>query len=121
MPSEVLRNEELMQLTLPILRSDFRLLETHHFVAEDPVPVPISVFCGLGDTEVSPADVLAWSTLTCKVFRSRFLEGDHFFLLRSAAKVVGFVHEDLTASSAAPVGLGTAFLAAERTSHVERD
>jgi medium-chain acyl-[acyl-carrier-protein] hydrolase len=100
MPEEVLRNAELMQLTLPIIRSDFRLFETHRFAVEAPVPVPISVFSGLNDPTTPIADALAWASLTTKTFRSRFLSGDHFFLFKSVKEIAGFVAEDLTASTA---------------------
>jgi medium-chain acyl-[acyl-carrier-protein] hydrolase len=100
MPDEVLRNAELMQLALPVIRSDFRLLESYQFAPDAPLPVPISVLGGLADTTTPAADVLAWSAFTSKGFRSRFLAGDHFFLFRSVGQIAAFVAEDLAASAA---------------------
>jgi medium-chain acyl-[acyl-carrier-protein] hydrolase len=101
MLDEVVNNDELMRLTLPIIRADFRLVETHDFDAGVPVPVPISVFGGLQDPTVPISDLLAWSSLTSKAFRSRFIEGDHFFLFRCANRVADWIAEDLAASAAA--------------------
>jgi medium-chain acyl-[acyl-carrier-protein] hydrolase len=114
-PDELLGNAELMELALPIIRSDFNALETHCFDAGDPLPVPISVFGGLHDNAVPVSDLLAWSTLTSKAFRSRFFAGDHFFLYRCVEAVAAHVATDLAASAAAPAVVNS--LAGER--HVE--
>jgi medium-chain acyl-[acyl-carrier-protein] hydrolase len=101
MPDEVLKDPELMRLALPIIRADLRLLETHVVDAGTPIPVPISVFGGLKDSTAPVGDLLAWSAWTSKAFRSRFIEGGHFFLFPSVAKVAGFVAKDLAASAGA--------------------
>lgn len=96
---EALHNAELMQVMLPIVRADFCALETHRFTTGPPLPIPISVFGGLDDRTVPVADLLAWSELTSKAFRSRFFAGDHFFLYREVAALVAHVAADLAASA----------------------
>jgi medium-chain acyl-[acyl-carrier-protein] hydrolase len=96
---EVLHNTELMQLVLPIVRADFRALETHRYTTWAPLPVPISVFGGLADHTVPVGDLLAWSEVTSKAFRSRFFPGGHFFLYREVAAIAGHVAADLAASA----------------------
>lgn len=102
MPEEVLRDRDLMALSLPILRHDFRLFESHRYREADPLPgplpVPLSVFGGLGDANVPIADLLAWSVQTGKAFRSRFFEGNHFFLFRSVPAVTEAIVTDLAAA-----------------------
>jgi medium-chain acyl-[acyl-carrier-protein] hydrolase len=100
LPDEILHNAELMELVLPIIRSDFRALETHCFAPHLPLPVPISVFGGLSDRTVPVPDLLAWSSLTSKAFRVRFFGGDHFFLYRSVEATAEHIAADLAASSA---------------------
>ena len=105
MPDELLHNTELMELALPIIRSDFRALEMHRYSPGGPLPVSISVFGGLHDRTVPVPDLLAWSSLTSKAFRSRFFSGDHFFLYQSVEKIAGYVAADLAASAAACAGM----------------
>jgi len=99
MPAEILDNDELLQLAMPILRGDFRLLETHCFDKGLKLPVPVSVFGGLNDRTALPGDVVAWSSVTSKSFRARFFEGDHFFHVGNVAKLAQFIAEDLGAST----------------------
>jgi len=99
MPDEVLRSADLLPLVLPIIREDFRLFEQYRYESAQPIPVPISVFGGLKDENVPVADLLAWSSQTSKVFRSRFLEGHHFFLFDSQSKIINYIVEDLEAAA----------------------
>lgn len=98
-PDEALENDELIKAVLPIIRNDFRILEQHRFQAADPVPIPISVFGGLEDRNVSIADLLLWSSQTSKTFRSRFLKGHHFFLFDSMPAISTYIQEDLAAAA----------------------
>ena len=99
MPAEVLGDADLLPLILPIIREDFRLLEEYRFEEAAPLPVPISAFGRLKDKAVPVADLLAWSAQTCKAFRSRFLEGHHFFLFDAKPKIVSHIVEDLEAAA----------------------
>jgi surfactin synthase thioesterase subunit len=109
MPDAVMQSPELLLVVLPIIRKDFRLFEQYRFQSAEPIPIPISVFGGLKDENVPVADLLAWSGQTSKAFRSRFLEGHHFFLFESQSKVVSYIVEDLEAAAGnwyEPAGLG---------------
>lgn len=99
MPEEVLRSRELLSAVLPVIRNDFRLFEQYRFEGGPPLPIPLSVFGGLNDGSVPVADLLAWSSLTGKAFRSRFLKGHHFFLFDSRPEVVRHIVEDLEAAA----------------------
>jgi medium-chain acyl-[acyl-carrier-protein] hydrolase len=99
MPDEVLRNTDLLLAVLPIIRADFRLFEQYRFGDATPLPVPISAFGGASDASVPIADLLAWSSRTSKVFRSRFLEGHHFFLFDSPSKTMSYIVEDIEAAA----------------------
>ncbi len=104
MPDEVLQSADLMSVLLPIIREDFRLFEQYRYQSAPLIPVPVSVFGGLKDKNVPIADLLAWSSETSKVFRSRFLEGDHFFLFDSQSKIVNYIVEDLEAAAGSSKG-----------------
>lgn len=98
-PPEVLEHDELLSLVLPIVRSDFGLIEHYAHDVDEPLPIPISVFGGLDDDVVPAADLLAWSAHTTKSFRCRFYPGGHFFLHNPRLPVIADVESDLSSLS----------------------
>ena len=79
-PSELLNNEELMEIMLPLLRADFAVYETYVYSTEPPLNCPISAFGGLQDHRVNGTDLEAWRAQTSVSFSLRMFPGDHFFL-----------------------------------------
>jgi medium-chain acyl-[acyl-carrier-protein] hydrolase len=79
-PREVLENPELMELVLPIVRTDFAVCNSYTYVAEPPFDLPITAFGGLEDKNVSRQCIEAWREHTINSFVVRMLPGDHFFL-----------------------------------------
>jgi len=98
-PAELLDHHDFMAVVLPIIKHDFQLFEEHCFQDGNPLEIPISVFGGLQDANVPIADLLGWSALTNKTFRTRFLKGHHFFLFDSLPSIATYVKEDLDACS----------------------
>lgn len=94
-PGEVLENEELLELVLPGLRGDMKLLETHSYVEEAPLDVPITCFGGRDDKRLSHDDLEGWSRHTSREFTLRRLPGDHFFLHGQRALLLRYLSEDL--------------------------
>ncbi len=76
----MLENAELMQFVLPILRSDFAVLETYVYIPKSPLNCPISAFGGSDDPEASRDDLDGWRIQTRTAFSLHILPGDHFFL-----------------------------------------
>ena len=99
LPAEILSNDDLLKVVVPVIKNDFRLFEEHRFQNQPLLPVPISAFGAIDDRNVSIADVLAWSSLTSKTFRARFLKGNHFFLFDAIASVAPQILDDLEASN----------------------
>jgi medium-chain acyl-[acyl-carrier-protein] hydrolase len=79
-PAEVLEQPELMQLMLPLLRADFEAVETYEYREGAPLDVPISVYGGVGDAEVSRAELDGWCRQTSGPCVVRLFPGDHFFV-----------------------------------------
>jgi medium-chain acyl-[acyl-carrier-protein] hydrolase len=79
-PKEVLDHEELMQISLPILRADFAVYETYEYPTEPPLNCTISAFGGLRDRTVSQSNLEAWREQTNVSFSLQMFPGDHFFL-----------------------------------------
>lgn len=92
-PEEVLASAELMAILLPVLRADFTMIETHHYVEEPPLPCDLSVLGGVDDAESADGRLEAWARHAAGRFRLRLFPGGHFFPIDSRAEVLA----DLTA------------------------
>jgi medium-chain acyl-[acyl-carrier-protein] hydrolase len=94
-PDEVLQNEELMELFLPMLRADFTLLETYQYVPEPPLACPISAYCGTEDKEVSKEEMVSWQEQTISTFKLLMLPGNHFFIHSQQDLLLKHISQDL--------------------------
>ncbi len=94
-PEEVLRNDELLQLLLPVLRADFAACETYEYVPEAPLSCPIVAFGGIDDAEVPQEAVAAWSEQTTRACSLQMFPGDHFYLLDQSAVLLQEISRQL--------------------------
>jgi medium-chain acyl-[acyl-carrier-protein] hydrolase len=78
--NELLDNEELVDLMLPVLRADLGLDETYTPPEGDPLDCPIAAFGGSEDWSVSRSDLEGWREQTTGDFSATVLPGGHFFL-----------------------------------------
>jgi surfactin synthase thioesterase subunit len=86
---DVIRDDpEMLELYLPILRADVAVLETHVWVDEPPLDLPITVFGGEHDTSVQRDVLEAWRIHTTQQFTITMFPGDHFFHQSARAAVV---------------------------------
>lgn len=79
-PEMVLQNVELMEILLPLLRSDFAVDETYEYRPQPPLGCPLTVFGGRQDFEISSEGLQAWRQHSRGPFEVHMLDGDHFFL-----------------------------------------
>lgn len=100
-PPELLQNDELMNLVLPMLRADFGLVEDYRYQHGAPLKLPITVLAGRLDDRVSPLQVDGWAKETTGECRTRWFEGDHFFLHAHRADILRLLSHDLAPASAA--------------------
>ena len=77
---QIFADREMRDLFLPMLRSDYRILETYRHAQRGPLDLPIAACSGADDSEVSPAEMLAWRELTRGLFQYLPFPGDHFYL-----------------------------------------
>lgn len=77
---EVLENEEMRDIFIPILKSDFRLLEKYEYEFEEPLKCPITVFGGTHDRYVRVLELELWKDQTSVMYASHMFEGGHFFI-----------------------------------------
>jgi surfactin synthase thioesterase subunit len=98
-PPELLDNPEIMELMLPTLRRDFRLVETYRYRPRPPLESPIVAFGGRHDPDVTHADLEAWREQTTAQFELHVLPGDHFFINASRPELLRLISERLSAGA----------------------
>ncbi|MBE8595111.1 thioesterase II family protein [Xenorhabdus sp. BG5] len=84
---EILLNDELMDILLPVLRADFKMAETYQperFVLKSPV----TVLSGNSDPDVKPIELYAWSELSSEDLTIQYIQGDHFFIDQNKRRVI---------------------------------
>jgi medium-chain acyl-[acyl-carrier-protein] hydrolase len=94
-PREVLDNQELMLIMIPLLRADFLLCESYAYTGEPPLDCPISVFGGLQDHEIGVEKLEGWREQTTRGFVRRMLPGDHFFFHSQRAVLLRLLAQEL--------------------------
>jgi medium-chain acyl-[acyl-carrier-protein] hydrolase len=98
-PDEALSNWELMELVLPALRSDFKLVETYRYRPQPALRCPFSAFGGVDDNEVRRDEIEAWSCHTTGPFQIHIFPGDHFFISSCRRPLLQMLSEQLTRTS----------------------
>ncbi len=90
-PREILANEEMLEIVLPILRSDFRAYETYRYVPHGRLACPITAIGGRDDDFVTEDDICLWGQHTAGNFAHHMLPGGHFIIhthLREMADII---------------------------------
>ena len=94
-PNEVFENKELLELVLPILRNDFKIIENYVFKdKKEKIECNISVFNGKED-DIDLTELLAWKELgnkECKIYN---FDGGHFFINNNIKKIINILNETL--------------------------
>jgi medium-chain acyl-[acyl-carrier-protein] hydrolase len=75
----ILDNAELMALLLPMLRSDFKMLETYCYHSQPPLDLPILAMGGQMDATVAVEELMDWAKQTQR-FQHQLFSGHHFFI-----------------------------------------
>jgi len=97
LPQQLLQDQELLDIYLPILRADMQVLETHSYGDRLPLDCPIMAFAGSNDQSVPDESLHAWSTLTRSNFSVHRITGDHFYLTTTGkARLLEILSEVLT-------------------------
>lgn len=94
-PSEVLEQDELMELYLPVIRQDFRLVETYEFEEEDHLETSITALGGESDPNLEGENLTDWEEFTTREFQSHWFPGGHFYLESSERQVVTWLESHL--------------------------
>lgn len=94
---------ELAELVLPLLRNDYRLIETYQpDLTQAPIDCDLTVMLGNSDQELSLQDALAWQTVTRRAFAVRHFAGDHFYLRQQFPAMISELSALLGVRAASP-------------------
>jgi medium-chain acyl-[acyl-carrier-protein] hydrolase len=94
---EVFENEELMNIFLPILRADYKIVETYRYSApQSLINCGISILHGLKD-DMEIDEMKEWAIHTQKEHKLHLFDGGHFFIHEQVAQVVTIVNDTLKA------------------------
>ena len=86
-PQEILANEELMQILIPLLRADFKIADTYR-ATKTAMPFPMLVLHGKEDIEITLSQLFKWSELSNVNCNLVEINGDHFFIHEYSHDVV---------------------------------
>lgn len=87
-PKEILKDNDILNFFLPILRSDFKLDETYYSKEVTALSCPITALGGLEDIEASLDEILKWKEYTKSVFNYEIFKGGHFFIKEQEIEVL---------------------------------
>ncbi|WP_262391324.1 thioesterase II family protein [Nocardiopsis sp. CNR-923] len=87
-PAGILDDPEMRSLVLPVVRNDYRLIETYRPVAVPALDTPTTALAGAEDPTVTPDEVKEWARMTTRGCDIEVLPGGHFFPVHQRARVI---------------------------------
>jgi medium-chain acyl-[acyl-carrier-protein] hydrolase len=105
---EILANNELLEVLLPMIRADFAMIENYQYQPGRLLHCPIFAWCGTDDPEVDPTAIQGWAEETRAGLGMFVRSGGHFFLSHHVEEIARIVHDAVSraeASCTAPAGL----------------
>jgi medium-chain acyl-[acyl-carrier-protein] hydrolase len=95
MPAEVLGDDQIISLILPVLRADLAVCETYKPASAMPLPCPLTVFAGTADA-LAPLEALReWRRYGGARYAFHEMDGDHFFVHAGRCQVIAQVRAAL--------------------------
>jgi medium-chain acyl-[acyl-carrier-protein] hydrolase len=95
MTDEILKNKELLDLILPIIKADIEMLNTMKYTEEEPLKCNITSIAGNDDQRVSREDAAAWNKHTCKKFELKMIVGKHLFINTHHEQVINIINQEV--------------------------
>jgi surfactin synthase thioesterase subunit len=95
--SALLADEEVLRMALPVLRNDYRAVETYRWLPGAPLDCPVTVLTGDTDPRVTAEEAHAWDEHTAGGLEVRTFDGGHFYLTAHWSEISGLVRDRLGA------------------------
>lgn len=100
-PGTVLQDRQLLELLLPLVRTDLEADEEYLVPNGTRLDCPILALGGRGDPTLTAGELASWARMTSAEFRLLMLPGDHFFLHAFRRTVVTVIEQALGCAAAA--------------------
>lgn len=98
-PKEFLENNELLKIFIPILKADYRIINSYeHNMKFEKLECPITIINGTDDIEVAGYDLNEWSMYTSSECNFVEFHGGHFFINEKVEELVGIINNILLGS-----------------------
>lgn len=98
-PRQVLDNEAMMQIALPVLRADLELIYRYRHVPGPPLEASIEALGGIDDGHVRFESLLSWRHATRRPFSLRMIAGGHFTVMDQPQRILRSVRAVLAGSA----------------------
>jgi surfactin synthase thioesterase subunit len=85
--SLVLANDEILDMVLPVIRADYKAIETYSPEPGLTVRCPLTVLIGDADPKVTVEEATAWRRHTNDEFELAIFDGGHFYLNEHEADI----------------------------------
>lgn len=99
-PPQVLDDPELLDFFEPILRADFKAVETWQHREQPPLDIPLTVMSGTSDHS-DAGDTGGWASETTAECRLLEFSGDHFFILNHWGEIGATIQRQLIGATPA--------------------
>jgi surfactin synthase thioesterase subunit len=93
-PERILKNDNLMRILEPIVRADFRVINTYVHKDTEAMDIPISVIIG-SEEGISLEQSQLWQKETIIEIKVDEFQGDHFFIFHHAEQLMALIHSRL--------------------------
>lgn len=92
---QMVKTPELLKIFMPILRADFRIVETYKYIPKaDKIACKCTVLSGSEDRSVTANDVKEWGIHFEGESNFAVIDGGHFFILDNYMKVVEIINHE---------------------------
>nr|AFV71332.1 PyrG3 [Streptomyces rugosporus] len=84
-------DRELLESVLPVVRNDYRAVETYVWPPGPPLDCPVTVVVGDADPQTTIDDAAAWRAHTSGPFDLHIMSGGHFYLDHHLDEVIKLI------------------------------
>lgn len=94
-PAEVLADEGLMEMLLPVIRADFALVSDYRYHPGPKLGIPLTIMAGRDDRQVPVESIAGWAEMSSAETETLWFEGGHFFPTSSWPEVLRCLRDRL--------------------------
>jgi len=93
-PNEILDNVDIMELFEPVIKADFKAVETYSYKAQQPFDIPVTIMVGI-DEGITCEEIMKWQDETTKKISTKQFPGNHFFIFENNKEICSEITETL--------------------------